>query len=52
MKNIIDNKRGFICDQCGANEIQPHYNKIILEGDVYMFCHIDCLKQFILEIDL
>jgi len=37
----------FICDQCGTK--CKGLNQIHLEGDVYMFCHPDCLTQYLVE---
>jgi hypothetical protein len=37
----------FICDQCGTR--CKGLNQIHLEGDVYMFCHPDCLAQYVME---
>ena len=37
----------FICDHCGTKH--QGINQIHIEGDVYMFCSFDCLKQWLTE---
>ena len=37
----------FICDQCGTK--CNGTNQIQIEGNVYMFCHPDCLKEYVKE---
>ena len=37
----------FICDQCGTK--CKGLDQIHLDGDVYIFCHPDCLAQYVVE---